>query len=195
MRTQRGITLLEVLAVVAIIGIFALCAMPSFANYRRHASLIAEADQLRSIFRAARSRAITRHANAGVRFVQRGKEWTFALYDDGDGDGIRADDIASGVDTCAAAPSVLMPQFHIATVALLPVAIQDPDGDPLSPTANAVQFGKSSLCSFSPTGGGTPGTVYITNADGEIFAIRVLGATGRIRVLRYDAVAKKWVNA
>lgn len=194
MRRESGVTLLELIAAVAVIGILALCAVPSFATYRRHASLRAQADQLRSIFRMARSRAIKRNANSGVRFAPRGSQWTFALYDDGDGDGIRSDDIASGVDRCYAAPSVLMPEFHIATIALLPVAIRDPDGDLLPPTASAVQFGRSSVCSFSPTGSGTPGTAYITNTDGEIFAIRVLGASGKVRVLRYDALRKKWGN-
>ena len=195
MRRQKGFTLLEGIAVVAIVGILALIAVPSFATYRRHASLRAEADQLRSIFRAARSRAIARNANAGVRFAQRGSQWTFALYDDGDGDGIRSDDIAAGIDRCYAAPTVLMPEFHIATIALLPVTIRDPDGDLLPPTASAVQFGRAQMCSFSPTGAGTPGTAYITNTDGEIFAIRVLGGSGRVRVLRYNAMKKKWENA
>lgn len=192
---RNGFSLIEVIAVVAIIGIVALCAAPSFASYRKRASLRAEADQLRTVFRMARSRAIARNAHAGVRFAKRGSDFTYALYDDGDGDGIRSDDIASGVDRCFAAPSVLMPQFHIATIALLPVTIKDPDGDPLLPTASAVQFGKSSICSFGPTGSGTPGTAYITNADGEIYAIRVYGVSGKVRVLHYDAIAKKWVNA
>lgn len=195
MRRQKGFTLLELIAAVAIVGILALIAVPSFATYRRHASLRAEADQLRSIFRAARSRAIARNANAGVRFAQRGSQWTFALYDDGDGDGIRSDDIAAGIDRCYAAPTVLLPEFHIATIALLPVTIRDPDGDLLPPNASAVQFGRAQMCSFSPTGAGTPGTAYITNTDGEIFAIRVLGGSGRVRVLRYNAMKKKWENA
>ena len=158
MRRNDGFTLLEIVTTVAIIGVVALVAVPSFAAYRRHASLLAEAEQLRSIFRAARARAIARNANSGVRFAQSGSQWTFALYDDGDGDGIRSDDIARGRDRCYAAPTVLMPQFHIATFALLPVAIRDPDGDPLSPAAPAVQFGRASLCSFSPNGAGTPGS-------------------------------------
>jgi prepilin-type N-terminal cleavage/methylation domain-containing protein len=192
MRNQHGFSLIEILAVVSIIGILALCAVPSFAAYRRRASLRAEAEQLRSILRSARSRAIARNAHAGVKFAARGSDWTFALYDDGDGDGIHSDDIASGVDKCYAAPAVLMPQFHIASIALLPATIRDPDGDPLPPTASAVQFGVSSMCSFSPTGSGTPGTVYVTSGSGEIFAIRVYGGSGKVRVLKYDAQRKKW---
>ena len=192
MRTDRGFSLIEVLAVIAIVGILAMTAVPSFAAYRRSASLRAEAEQLRAIFRAARSRAIARNANAGVKFAPRGKDWTFALYDDGDGDGIHSDDIAAGIDKCHAAPSVLMPEFHIATIALLPNAIKDPDGDPLPPTAKAVQFGVSSICSFSPTGSGTSGTVYISSSGGEIFALRVYGGSGKVRVLRYDGQKKKW---
>ena len=195
MTARNGFSVLEIVVVVAIVSVLALVAVPSFGAYRRHASLIAQADQMRSIFRAARSRAIARNANAGVRFAQRGSDWTFALYDDGDGDGIRSDDIASGVDRCFRGPSLLLPEFHIAKFALLPVTIRDPDGDLLSPASPAVQFGRSSTCSFGPTGSGTPGTVYITNTAAEIFAIRVYGASGKVRVLRYNPVKKKWGNA
>lgn len=195
MRSQHGMSLLEALVVVAIVGLVVVCAVPSFAAYRRRASLLAEAEQLRAVLRSVRSRAIARNTHAGVKFAQRGSDWTFALYDDGDGDGIHSDDIASGVDRCYAAPTVLMPQFHIATIALLPGAIRDPDGDPLLPTDSAVQFGRSSICSFGPTGSGTPGTVYITSTAGDIYAIRVYGGSGKVRVLRYEPMQKKWRNA
>ena len=195
MRNEKGLGLLEVIIAVAIVGLIVLCTVPAFAARRRHTSLVAQADQLRSIFRQARARAIARNAHAGVRFAMRGTQWTYALYDDGDNDGIRSDDIASGVDRCYALPSVLMPEFHLASIALLPVAIRDPDGDPLSPNASAVQFGRSAICSFNPNGGGTPGTVYITNTDGEIDAIRVYGSSGKVRILRYNAVTRKWENA
>src|SRR5438132_6294734 len=152
MRRQQGFTVIEIIAVIVIIGIVIACSVPAFAAYRRHTSLVAQADQMRSIFRAVRSRAITHNANAGVKFALRGQRWTYALYDDGNANGIRTADINSGIDRCYASPSVVMPEFPFATIGVLPVTIRDPDGDPLAPTASPVQFGTSSICSFSSTG-------------------------------------------
>jgi prepilin-type N-terminal cleavage/methylation domain-containing protein len=192
MRRQTGLTLLEVLAVIAIIGIIAIASAPAFANYRRSASMRAEAAELRGILRAVRSRAILRGTHAGVKFTRAGSVWVYSLYDDGNSNGIRSAEIASGVDRRYGGPSMLMPQFNIAGIALLPTTIQDPDGDPLRPTASAVQFGRSTICSFSPTGAGTPGTIYISDGAGRLCALRVYGASGRVRLLRYDGVRRRW---
>jgi prepilin-type N-terminal cleavage/methylation domain-containing protein len=192
MRRQLGLTLLEVLVVLAIIGIIAAASMPAFASYRRNASMRAQAAELRSIFRAVRSRAIMRGAHAGVKFTRAGNTWVYSLYDDGNGNGIRSAEIVSGMDRRYAGPSMLMPQFNIASIALLSTTIRDPDGDPLPPTASAVQFGSSTLCSFSPTGSATSGTIYITDGAGHLRALRVYGASGRVRLLSYDTGRKRW---
>jgi prepilin-type N-terminal cleavage/methylation domain-containing protein len=192
MRQQRGLTLLEALAVLAIIGIVAIASAPAFATYRRSASMKAEVAELRGILRSVRSRAIMRGRHAGVKFTRAGNTWAYSLYDDGNNNGIRSIEIASGLDRRYAGPSMLMPQFNIAGIALLTTTIKDPDGDPLPPGASAVQFGSSTICSFSPNGSGTPGTIYITDGAGKLCALRVYGASGRVRVLRYNASLKRW---
>ena len=191
-KRTKGYSLLELLAAIAIIGVIALCAMPAFANYRRRMSVVAASQDLRGILRQVRSRAIARGRNAGVKFTRSGGEWMYSLYDDGDGDGIRNDDIKRGIDKRFAGPSVVMPSYHIATIGLLKEKVVDPDGDPLYPDDEAVQFNRSTICSFSPNGGGTPGTVYIVDGASQLWAARVSGAGGRVRLLRYDAPRKKW---
>ncbi len=186
---RSGYSLIEALTVVAIIGMFALCAVPMFANYRRRMSVMAAAEQLRNILRLTRQRAITSGHNVGVKFIA-GREWTFALYEDGDGDGVRNEDIDRRIDRQILRPQVVMPSFHIATIGLLKTTVKDPDGDPLKPSASPVQFGRSTICSFSPLGNGTPGTVYLIDGGGQLWAARCAGNGGRIRVLRYDG--RKW---
>src|SRR5947207_6031598 len=141
-KRSHGYSLVGLLAVLAVIGRIALCSIPAFANYRRRMSVVAAADQLRTIFRATRSRAIATGHNAGVKFIA-GREWTYAIYDDGDDDGVRNDDIDRGVDRRVFGPTVVMPSYHIATIGLLTTTVKDPDGDALKPTASPVQFGRS----------------------------------------------------
>jgi len=192
MQRQSGHTLIEIMVALAIIGVIAMCAVPALATYRRRASLTSEATELRGIFRTLRSRAIARGKHCGVKFTRAGDIWAYSLYDDGDGDGIRSDDIASGVDRRFAGPSVLMPQFNIASIALLSTTIRDPDGDSLPPTASAVQFNRSTICSFGPTGSSTPGTIYINDGAGHLCAVRVYGPTGKVRLLRYNSGIRRW---
>jgi prepilin-type N-terminal cleavage/methylation domain-containing protein len=191
-KRQDGITLIELIVVIAIIGIIALCAMPAFAAYRRQASVIAAGNEMRSLLRAVRSRAIARGRNAGVKFVKSGNNWTYTLYDDGNGNGIYNADINKGIDRRYFGPALVMPQFQTAAVGLLAKTIRDPDGAKLLPTDPALQFGTSTICSFSPVGSSTSGTIYISDGVDNLYAVRVYGATGKVRMLRYDAGLQKW---
>jgi len=190
-KRSPGYSLLELLTVMAIIGTIAVCAVPAFASYRRRMSVLAASEQLRNILRLTRSRAITSGHHVGVKFIA-GAEWTYAIYEDGDGDGVRNDDIERRIDRRLFGPAAVMPSFHIATIGLLKTTVKDPDGDALKPDASPVQFGRSTICSFSPIGSSTPGTVYLIDGGGQLWAARCTGNGGRVRVLRYDSGRRKW---
>lgn len=192
MRKPSGFSLLELLAAIAILGILVLVAMPAFATYRRHASILAAANETMAMLREVRSRAIASNSNVGVKFTRRGDTWSYALYEDGDGDGVRNDDITAGRDHRLTPPQPLMPQLHLARIGLLPVTVTDPDGDPLLPTDDPVAFSRSAICSFSPLGSGTPGSIYMVDGTGQLYCVRVSGPTGRAHFLRYEGGSRGW---
>lgn len=188
----RGHSLVELLTVVSIIGLCVLVAAPAFGSMRRRSAVRAASHELRAVFHEARSRAIARGANTGVRFINIEGQWWLAIFDDGDGDGIRSEDILRGTDPVWSLPRRILPESDLARIGLLGETIKDPDGQKLQPSKSPVQFGKTQICSFSPKGESTPGTIYLTDRAGELYAVRVYGATAKMRVLRYDAGTRKW---
>src|SRR6185369_9524600 len=105
--------------VIVIIGILALCAVPAFANYRRQTSVMAAANEMRGMLRSVRSRAILQGRNAGVKFVKVGNNWTYTLYDDGNGNGIANADITKKIDRRYFGPALVMPSSGTAAISLL----------------------------------------------------------------------------
>lgn len=138
-------------------------------------------------------RAIASGRNVGVRFTKSGTTWMYTLYDDRNGNGIKTAEINSGVDKRITFPKRVLNTVRYASIAVPTQTIIDPDGAKLKPTDSPVQFGSSAICSFSPLGESSSGTIYLTDSDGEIWCARVYGASARVRVLRY-AGGKRWVE-
>jgi prepilin-type N-terminal cleavage/methylation domain-containing protein len=191
---QRGFSLTELLTALAIIGLFASLSVPAFLSYQRQSAVRAATAEIRTMFHLARSRAIARQRNAGLRFTTSGVQWQYTICDDGNGDGIRNDDLSKGIDRCIDVPRPVLRESRFATIGVPGDTIKDPDGDALLPTSVPVQFGNSRICSFSPLGESTSGTIYLTNRNGDVYAVRVYGATAKIRMLRYDRGSAKWVS-
>jgi prepilin-type N-terminal cleavage/methylation domain-containing protein len=189
---QKGLTLLELLVVIAIVGMTCAVSFPAFRSINGRRAVRAAAGEIRTAFNGARSRALSTSRNCGLKFTLSAGEWKYALYDDGDGDGVRNEDIASGIDRQLTRPRRVLELERRAAISLPPVTMIDPDGDPLPPTKPPVQFNKSAICSFSPTGTATPGTIYLTDAAGDAWCVRVLGASAKTRLLRYNWLTKKW---
>ncbi|HVT04369.1 MAG TPA: GspH/FimT family pseudopilin [Thermoanaerobaculia bacterium] len=189
---RSGFSLIELLIVVAIIGIMVSVATPNLMAIRRGREVRLGASELRNVLQFARSQAVVRGLEIGVKFVPRDGRWTYGLYQDGDGDGIRNADITSGVDRRIVAPPSVPEKLSVAFIGLPAVSIYVPDSsDVLDPAEGPIRFGGSFICSFSPLGSGTPGSIYITDGLKAAAAVRVLGSSGRIRiVLCREAVAK-----
>lgn len=80
-RTQQiGFTLLELMIIVAILGILTALAAPSFTSLLERRKIIASAEAIQSDLRWARGEAIKRNKQVAVIFVT-DSPWSYAIYD------------------------------------------------------------------------------------------------------------------
>lgn len=195
MKRHRGFTLIEIVLVLTLMSVLSVLLIPSAAQMLSATRLHLAATELAGILRTARAFAIRHSAHVAVRFT--GLETgavSYALYRDGDGDGVLSADIASGVD-----PALQKP--HLVDQLGARVRFGFPPGprvrDPGSPDhylrgEDPIRFGGSDLASFDALGGATAGSLYVTDGRSRLAVVRVWGRTGRVRVLTYDFPSQSW---
>ena len=130
----------------------------------------------------ARAYAVTRSATVALRFVPTQSDATLQMFVDGNGNGVRNADITARVDLPLDLPVRLSEHFSDVSMSA------GDGGDP-------IRIGNTNLMSFTAIGTATPGTIFVRGGDGSQMSVRVFGATGRTRVLRYDPQSRDWVDS
>ncbi len=166
--------------VAATAAVLAAAAVPSLTAGVDRMRAAGAARYLAGRLAFARSLAVSRSANVALRVAASGDTFTFALYADGNGNGVRTREIDAGIDPPLMPPLRFSDQFPQVTLSL-----NDPAG---------VASDTDVLVSFSPLGTSSSRTLYLRARDGSQYAVRVLGATGRTRVLRYVPATRAWVE-
>jgi len=192
-RKSRGMSVAELLTVIAIIGVMVSVSVPAFSNLRRRNAVRAAVGEIRGVIHLTRARAVSRGSNAAVRFRQDGDEWVYLIYDDGDGDGVRNVDIERGIDPLASGPHRVLDKQTTVRIALPEFPLRDPDTNRVLPAdASPVRFNRSKLCSFSPRGSGTSGSVFLTDGREMVAVVRIFGPTARVRMMLFDSQTNRW---
>lgn len=166
--------------VLGLAGILLAMAVPGTRATLDRQRAIGAARFLASRMALARAEAVSSGHHAGLRFDANG---TFTPYRDGNGSGLRTRDIDAGVDPASGPPTRLDEHF-----AGVQIALHGTDGQPGDP----IRLGRSDLVSFAPDGSATSGSVYVRGRDGSQLVVRIFGATGRVRVLRWAERAGAW---
>ena len=187
----RGLTLVDSLAGVAVVAILAGMAVPFLIAARERSQVSAAAAYLSAQAMLARSRAVKYGAAVGLRFEADAGAYRFASYVDGDGDGIRGSDVSRGIDRRVGPARKLGDVYPSVSFGLLASVPAIGSSRPAGAQADPIRFGRGDTLTFSPLGTATSGTLYLRGTN-EQYAVRVLGATGRVRVLHFDAAAGAW---
>jgi prepilin-type N-terminal cleavage/methylation domain-containing protein len=189
----QGYTLIEVMFAVALgvtlASAAAAAAAQGTARLRAHVGLSAIVGR----FMAARAEAVRRGVTVAVVFDPCGDSWCLRLVADGNGNGVRRADIASGIDRAIERAWTVEEGTGVLRLTvgqdLPPLAPGEPR---LGTGADPVRFGSGDMASFSPLGTATSGSLILSSRSGGAYAVRVLGPTGRVRAMTFEPVQGVW---
>lgn len=173
-----GVGLIECLLVM-VVGIIVLSiSLPRATSYLHESRLRGAAFHLRGLLRQARARAIRERRHIGIVFDEVEGDPALSWFADGNGNGIRRRDIGRGLDPRLRDPWRLSRVFPGVRYGSLPAGADEP-------FFPGLRIGRSKILSFSPIGVSTSGTLFLSNEYGIVYAVVILGSTGRIRVARF----------
>ncbi len=151
------------------------------------------AAELAATFFRARALATTMGVTVGVKFRSDGGRYEWALYRDGNGNGVRTAEINSGVDRSLGL-AVAWPRSDVRPGILTGTPVPDPSspGRNLDRVEDPIRFNNSDICSFSPVGESTPGSVYLWDGRDRMAVVRIFGRSAKVRTLYYFRGEKSW---
>ena len=188
-----GYTAAELVAVLAIVAAVAAIAAPGVSHLNTALAVRSSAGEVRAMLFQARALAISRGRYVGVKFRKNGNRYEWALYGDGNGNGIRTAEIASGMDMPL---GITIPwnRTDVMPGILKGSRVPDP-ADPrkaLDRLDDPIRFNASDICSFSPLGESTPGSIYLWDGGDRMAVVRVFGRTAKFRTLYFVRREKVW---
>ena len=188
---SRGYTLLELVTTIAIFVVISGAAISFADSMIDRSRTLAAASYMSSRIALARFEAIKRSAFVAIQFVDSSDGYRFRTYLDGNHNGVLARDITRGIDRPITPEVGLDQQFPGVVFGIYPDVTSIDPGETLN-VSDPIQIGNSTLMSFNPNGSCTAGTIYIKGPRANQFAVRVLGITGRSRILHFDFQEQKW---
>jgi prepilin-type N-terminal cleavage/methylation domain-containing protein len=187
-----GFTLLELLFVVAIAGTLAAVAVPQGLGTLDDFHTRSAARYLAQRIGAARLDAVKRSTAHGLRFIASDSDYALLAVADGNRNGLRTAELQSGVDKTLSEADRLERHFPGVAFGLIE-SVPDADGA-ASGSTDGVRIGTARLLAMNADGTSTSGTLYLRGRGRSQYAVRVLGVTGRVRVLKFDHSRQCWTD-
>jgi Tfp pilus assembly protein FimT len=190
-RSTRGFTIVEMLVTALLIVTVCAMAVPAIDRIVDHWRAQGAAFFMSSRVALTRVQAVRRNANVGLRFEPVNGTYAMRSYADGNRNGLRTAEITSGVDPAIGPVDRLDELFPGVRLGFIDGA-KLIDGTAVGPGDDPVRLGTTKTVIFSPLGTASSGTVYLRGRGQWQYAVVVLGATGRNRVLQFNTRTGTW---
>lgn len=189
---ERGIALMDVVCAMGLLGVLGAMSVPSLDAWLDRDRARLSARYLAAVLHHARMEALKRNVHVAVQFGTEEDGYPFSLIADGNGNGVLASDIDAGVDVPIAAADRLANHFRTVSLRVVDDVPAVESGEVIARGSDPLRIGRSSLVSFSPLGTCTSGTIFVAGDVQPQAAVRLLGGTGRLRVLWFDRASRSW---
>jgi len=186
-----GYSLLELLLAMALGVTASAAAVPGYLTAVDDFRASGAARYISGRFQRARMEAVMRSATVGIQFTQTASGFSYAVYVDGNRNGVLTRDIQRGVDVQLAVAERLPDQFTGVEFGAVPgLPPVDPGGT--APGTDPIRLGSGNFASFSAMGTSSSGTVYIRGRRDAQYAVRIYGETGKTRMLKFERATGQW---
>lgn len=190
-RSGQGFSLIEVVFVAGLVATLAAMALPSIQRVLDEFRTVGATRYVAGRLERARIEALSRSTSVAMRFVQEGTTYRYGVYMDGNRNGVRSADITGGIDRLVSHEERLPDQFSGVDIGVLP-GLPAADSSSAAPGSDPVRLGSGNIATFTTDGTATPGSLYILGPHALQMMIRIVGETGRTRILRFDARNRVW---
>ncbi len=195
MKDQFGNALIEILICLVVAGIMVGVSIPHLTRIAAKGKIRSATRCIAAIYRQARWEAVTKGKYVGIEFRKENDIYVFRKFEDGNGNGIRRADIASGTDILIEGPQQLKNRYGKIDFSILQgmlIRSIPPGSGYIENVDDPIKLGRSDIASFSPRGDSSSGTVYISDERHTMMAVVLFGPTARVRVWEYVFEENKW---
>lgn len=192
MPDDRGAALIDVVVAGSLCVVMAAIAVPVVGGTLDRERTIVGAQYLAGQLQRARLDSLRRARSVALRLEVIGDRTQFQLFADANGNGVLQRDIDRGIDPALTPLQWLDDQARDISLRINQAILDVAGAATMAPGDDPLRIGNTALLTFSPLGSATSGTLYVAAPQGPQMAIRVFGATGRVRVLMFDAQTRQW---
>lgn len=189
---MAAVSLIDVMCALGIAATVSSIGVADVRNAVDDARASGAARYLAARLQQARMEAVASNRATALRWSGADAAYCWLTYEDGNANGVLSADIQAGIDRPVGVDERLSERFPGVDFGALPgLPAVEPGG--VAPGADPIRLGAGNMATFTPLGTATSGTLYLRGRGTRQYAVRILGETGRVRVLKFHPSTRVWM--